>query len=297
VQDAGLKAAGAPAATIEMQFPQTFVPTARDVGLLPMVTEFSLVTAMLAFAGGFVFLLASKNSVVPWHRSSALLSAVICLVMTASYWLVHNYYHDMLHQLAATAEPLRRGLIRDSYFAIGSYRYMAWAIAFPLLVLRMVMVLKVRQREVLGWMVVLAGAAFWMVLAGFIGDQQIGPDGAVLRWRHSFWGLLGTLGYAVVLWVLFGRMARLFGGNADDEAGHAFRLMTRTTITTWGVYPLGYLASALLPRLDLNWVQIAFTAGDLANLLGVFAVAYLLGTTELERRVPPEAIQPARIVS
>ena len=275
-----------------MQFPQTFVPTARDVGLLPMATEFSLVTAMLAFAGAFVFVLGSRTSVAPWHRSAA-----VCLVSTASYWLVHNYYHDMLHQLAATANPLRRGLIRDAYFAIGAYRYMGWAVTFPLLVLRMVMVLKVKPREVLGSMAVLAGAAFWMVLAGFIGDQQIGPDGAVLAWRHSLWGLAGTAGYGVILYVLFRRLAPMYGGNADDEAGHAFRIMTWTTITTWGIYPLGYLAAALLPRLDLNWVQIAFTAADLVNLLGVFAVAYLLGTTELERRVPPESIQPARMVS
>jgi sensory rhodopsin len=280
-----------------MQFPPTFVPTGRDVGLLPMVTEFSLVAAMFAFAGGFVFLLASRNSVAPWHRSSALLSAVICLVTTASYWLVHNYYHDMLHELAATAEPLRRGLIRDAYFAIGSYRYMVWAVTIPLLLLRMVLVLKVKPREILGWLAVLAGAAFWMVLAGFIGEQQMGPDGAVLAWRHSLWGLLAALGYVVILYVLFCRLGHKYGANAEDEAGHAFRLMRWTTVTTWGVYPLGYLASALLVRLDLNWVQIAFTAADVVNLLGVFVVGYLLGATELERRVPPEAIQPARIVS
>jgi sensory rhodopsin len=280
-----------------MQFPQTFVPTARDVGLLPMVTEFSLVTAMLAFAGGFVFLLGSKNSVAPWHRSSALLSAVICLLSAASYWLVHNYYHDMLHQLAATADPLRRGLVRDAYFAIGSYRYMNWAVTVPLLLLRLALVLKVKPREMLGWLAVLIGAAFWMILAGFIGDQQLGADGEVLAWRHSAWGLVATLGYAVILYVLFCRLGPKYGGKADDEAGHAFRLMRWTTVTTWGIYPLGYIASALPTRLDLNWVQIAFAAADLINYIGVFVVAYLLGATELERRVPPEAIQPARLVS
>ena len=282
-----------------MQFPQTFVPTARDVGLLPMVTEFSLVTAMLAFAGGFVFLVASRNSVAPWHRSSASLSAVICLVSAVSYWLVHNYYHDMLHQLAATAEPSRRGLIRDAYFAIGSYRYMGWAITLPLLALRMVMVLRVRPREVLGWFAVVLGAAFWMVLAAFIGDQQIGPDGAVLVWRHALWGWLALLGFAGVVGVTCGPFLQVYGGKNDDEAGHAYRLMLWIFCATFGIYVLGYYfsASAHLPRLDLSWVQIAFTAADLANTLGILAVAYLLGTTELERRVPPEAIAPTRLVS
>ncbi len=281
-----------------MQFPQTFVPTARDVGLLPMVTEFFLVVAILAFAAGFVFFLASKNSVAPWHRSSALLSAVICLVLAASYWLIHYYYHDMLHQLAATADPAsRRRLIRDAWFAIGSYRYTAWAVTIPLLLLRMVLMLKVKTREVMQWLALLLGAAFWMILAGFIGDQQTGPDGNVLVWRHALWGGVATLGYAVILYVLFWRLAPAYGRRTDDEAGHAFRLMTWTTVTVWGVYPLGYLAAGFLPHLDLNWVQIADTVADLVNTLGIFVLAYLAGATELERRVPPEAIQPARLVS
>jgi sensory rhodopsin len=281
-----------------MQFPQTFVPTARDVGLLPMVTEFSLLAAFFAFAGGFVFLLGSRNSVAPWHRSSALLSAVICLVLAASYWVVHNYYHDMLHQLAAITDPAgRRLLVRDAYFAIGAYRYTGWAVAFPLLVLRIVMVLKVKSREIFGWMGVLAGAAFWMVLAAFIGDQQLGPDGAVLAWRHWCWGVAATLGFVVILYVVFGKFRSFYGGNADDDAGHAYRSMAKLFAGTWSVYAAGYVLEALVTRLDLNWVQIAFTAADAVNFLGVSCVAYLLGTAELERRVPPEAIQPARIVS
>lgn len=287
-----------PAASQDMQFPQTFVPTARDVGVLPMVTEFFLVGAMLAFASGFVFFLGSKNSVAPWHRSGALLSAVICLVAAASYWLVHYYYHDMLHQLAATADAAsRRRLIRDAYFAINPYRYMDWAVTLPLLLWRMVLLLKVKPREVLGRLALLLGAAFWMVLAGFIGEQQLGPDGLVLAWRHSAWGLAATIGYVGILYILFHRLAPLPGHRTEDETGQAFRLMTWTTVTVWGVYPLAYLASALLPRLDLNWVQIALTVADLAGILGVGLAGYLAGAAELERRVPPEAIQPGRLAS
>jgi sensory rhodopsin len=281
-----------------MQFPQTFVPTARDVGLLPMVTEFALLAALLAFAGGFVFLLGSRNSVAPWHRSSALLSAVICLVLSASYWVVHYYYHDMLHQLAAFTDPgARRLLIRDAFFAIGAYRFMGWAVAFPLLVLRLVMVLKIKPREILGRMALLAGAAFGMVLVAFVGEQELGPDGAPLQFRQLALGAFAAIGFAVILYVLFGKFWSFYGGNSEDDSGHAYRLMAKVFAGSWGVYAAGYLLAAVVPRLDLNWVQIAFTVADAVNFLGVSCVAYLLGTTELERRVPPEAIQPARIVS
>ena len=136
-----------------------------------------------------------------------------------------------------------------------------------------------------------------MILAGCIGDQQIGSDGALLVGKHLFWGTLSTLGYLVIPYILFARLGPRFGGRADDESGHAFRVLALATVTTWGVYPLGYLAPALFPKLDLNWIHLAYTVADLVNKIGVGAVAYLAGAEALARRSPPEAVQPARLAS
>ena len=182
-----------------MNFPQTFVPTAHEVGLLPMVTELFFVIAMFSFAAGFVFFLSSRHSVAPWHRTSAGLSAVICLVAAASYAFIRYYYHDMLHQIALMAPDPggKKRVIHDAFFAIGQYRYMDWAVTTPLLLLKMVLTLKVKPREIMGWIALLLGADFWMVLAGSIGDQQFSPvDGTLLVGRHLLWGTLSTLGYA-----------------------------------------------------------------------------------------------------
>ncbi len=64
-----------------------------------------------------------------------------------------------------------------------------------------------------------------MILAGSIGDQQFAaPDGTLLVGRHLLWGTLSTLGYLVIPYVLFVRLGPRYGGRADDESGHAFRL-------------------------------------------------------------------------
>ena len=47
----------------------------------------------------------------------------------------------------------------------------------------------------------------------------------------------------------------------------------------------------------MNWVHIAFTVADLVNKVGVGVVAYLAGAQELERRVPQESVQHARMVA
>ncbi len=282
-----------------MNFPQTFVPTAHEVGLLPMITELFMVIAMFSFAAGFVFFLSSRPSVAPWHRTSAGLSAVICLVAAASYAFIRYYYHDMLHQIALMApDPAgKKRVVHDAFFAIGQYRYMDWAVTTPLLLLKMVLALKVKPREIMGWIALLLGADFFMVICGSIGDEQFSPtDGSLLVGRHLLWGTISTLGYLVIPYVLFVRLGPRYGGQSDDESGHAFRLMALTTVTTWGVYPLGYLVPALFPSADLNWVHLAYTVADIVNKVGVGIVAYMAGVEELDRRVPKEAVQHARFV-
>ena len=282
-----------------MQFPQTFVPTAHEVGLLGMTTELFITLGFFGFAGAAVFFLTTRNSIAPWHRSSASLSVVICFVACVSYGFIRFYYHDMLHQVALTQDPVaRKGVIHDAFFAIGQYRYADWAVTTPLLLLKMVLILKVKPREIMGWIVLLLGADFWMIYAGSIGDQQFSPkDGSLLVRAHLLWGTLSTVGYLVIPYVLFVRLGPRYGGRADDESGHAFRLMALSTVTTWGVYPLGYLVPVIFPHADMNWVHLAYTAADAVNKVGVGVVAYLAGAQELERRVPQESVQHARMVA
>ncbi len=282
-----------------MQFPQSFLPTAREVGLLPMVTEMFLMIAMFSFLAGFAFFVARGNSIHPAHRVSGTLSAVICLVAGVAYWFIRTYYHDMMHAVAITHDPVdKHRIVHDAFFAIGQYRYMDWAVTTPLLLLKMVLTLKVKPREILGWIVLLLGADFWMVIAGSIGDQQFNPaDGSLLIGRHLLWGTLSTLGYLVIPYILFYQLGPKYGGRADDESGHAFRVMALSTVTTWGVYPLGYLVPALFVHADMNWVHLAYTVADIVNKIGVAVVAYMAAAEELARRVPPEAVQSARMAT
>ncbi len=279
-----------------MKFSDLFVTHAGQAGLLPVLTEFFLIVTIFSFLGMTIFSLATKNEVAPAHRVSSVLTAIICALAGVSYLVIRSYYHAMLETLVQTGDArARHDLVFASYMAIGQYRYMDWAVTTPLLLLKNVLLLRVKPREVAGSLTVLLTADFLMILTGYIGEQQLGPDGGVLAGGHYFWGTISTLFYLVIPVVLY-QVYRRFASRAEHEERLAYRLLAYATVTTWGIYPIGYLVPAMFPNADLNWVHIAFSIGDVVNKVGVGVIAYLAAAKVLEKVVPKSVVADARTV-
>lgn len=280
-----------------MQFPQSFVPTAAQVGAVAMLTEWLLLAATYAFLGAAVFFLVTRLSVAPRRRAAMAILTVVGLVSALTYWTISAYFHDMLHQLSATADAAsKRRLIHDAYLAIAPYRSAGWAVTMPLLALVIPSTLNARLREMARPVGGLMAAAFVAVLAGYLGEQGINPDGAVSLRARLLFGLVALAAYGVVPYLLFRIIAPRFGGGADNDEARAFRAMCWMTLTAWSVYPLGYLVPLLAPGANFNWLHLVMTLADLVNQLGVGAICYVAAAAELERRVPYETIQAARTV-
>lgn len=242
-----------------MELNDTFIPTAGLVGMLPMVTYFFFLVTTYAFLADFIFSLASRNSVAPEHRLSRDLTAGIAAVAGVSYFLMQGYYHDLLAELAQLNDPDdRQTLIRESYNAIGQYRYMDWAITTPLLLTKIVFTLKMQPHQIRRSLALLLGADFFMILTGYIGEQQLGFDNEILVGPKLLWGGISTIGYVVIPIILF-RYWRKFAQREHilPEERRAYRLMALTTVTFWGVYPIGYILT--VTGMNLNWIHIAFS--------------------------------------
>lgn len=279
-----------------MEFGDRFVSTAGQVGLLAQMTEFFLLMTVFAFAGSFLFSLLTRTSIAPEHRVSNTLTAIISLVAGASYFIIHDDYHEMLRELAKLPDEVSRfALVQHAYLAIGGYRYIDWAVTTPLLLLKTVMMLKVKPREIKGMITLLLAADVLMILTGYIGAQQVDAQMNVLVGLRLLWGTISTVFYLVIPVILYRIWQRYQSRGTPDEQG-AYTLMALTSVTTWGVYPLGYLVPALLPQVNLNWVHIAFTVADIVNKVGVGLVAYQVSAKVLEQRVPEDATASARLV-
>ncbi|GAB3888958.1 bacteriorhodopsin [Spirosoma agri] len=258
-----------------MKLSDTFIPTAGVVGLLPMVTYFFLVVTMYAFLANFLFALASRDRVKPEHLTVQTLTLIIAAVAGLSYFFIQDYYRSMLTELATLSDAENRQiLIRESYSTIGQYRYMDWAVTTPLLLIKMVSMLRVDFREIKRPLTVMLLADLFMILTGYIGEQQLAFDNEILAGPKLIWGAVSTVGYGVIPFMLY-RFWKQFAAKVQPEDQWAYRLMALTTVTFWGVYPIGYILTVL--NIDTNWIHIAFSVADVINKIGVGLIAFWAG--------------------
>ncbi|MBJ6143532.1 bacteriorhodopsin [Hymenobacter sp. BT559] len=272
-----------------MTFGDSFVPTAGEVGILSMLTYFFMAVAAYSFLGNLIFSLATQSSVAPEHRISRVYGAIIAAVAGVSYLLITHFYHEFLHELSRQGAHTTAGeiLTRQSYQAIGQLRYIDWAVTTPLLLLKTVSMLRISFREATKAIIVLLVADFFMVLTGYIGEQQLTATGEIIASGKLLWGAISTLGYLVVPFVLYGLYKR-FGARGHEQERWGFRFMAYTTVTSWGVYPLGYLLT--LTSVNLNYIHLAFSMADIFNKTGVAIVAYLVSKRLLDERLDEKKI-------
>jgi len=271
-----------------MTFGDSFVPTAGEVGILPMLTYFCMAIAGYAFLGNVIFSLATQSSVAPEHRISRVYGSIIAAVAGVSYFLITHFYHEMLHGLSGLSSPEERAaLIRRSYQAIGQYRYMDWAITTPLLLLKATSMLRIKYEEATKAITLLLLADFFMIVTGYIGEQQLTANGEIIQSAKLLWGAVSTVGYVVVVITLYGLYKR-FAERGNDTERWGFRAIGYTTLTTWGVYPVGYMLT--LTSIDLNYVHIAFSVFDIINKVGVSLIAYLVAKELLDARLNEKKI-------
>jgi len=281
-----------------MEFAEKFLPTAGLVGILPMITWFSMLVACYAFVGNVIFALMSRSSVAPEHRISRDYTAIIAAVAGISYFLIQSYYKDMLHELATIDnEEGRTQLLRTSYNAIGQLRYMDWAITTPLLLLKMTAMLKVQYRKYRGMINTLLLADLFMIVTGYIGEQQLTPDNEILVAPKLVWGAISTVGYVIVVYVLY-KIWRDCSNELHVKAPErwAYKVMGIMVVTFWGVYPIGYILTAVT-SIDTNWIHLSFSIADVINKVGVGAIAYQAADAVLEERLPMDSVAPYRSVS
>jgi bacteriorhodopsin len=254
--------------------------TADQVGIMPMIVNFTFFVAYISMGAAFVFFLASKNSVAPEYRTALTISALIVGIAAFHYFYMKGLYTDTLPLYAASGANASE-LARQSFLGIINFRYMDWLITTPLLVAKIPLAVAAGRKvgKVLTYLII---ADLLMIVAGFIGEQQLTATGVAVGPR-LLWGAISTIGYVGIVYFLYTTVKEM-AKTAEPEERWAVKLMSLFVITGWGIYPIGYMIPALLPQFDLNIVHVVYNLGDQINKIGPGIIVYIAGRRLYLRR-------------
>ncbi len=251
--------------------------TAEQVGILPMIVNFTFFVAYISMGAAFVFFISQRNSVALEYRTALTISALIVGVAAFHYFYMKGLYSDTTLPLLVMNGADYAKITRDSFFGIINFRYMDWLITTPLLVAKIPLAVAAGRR--VGKVVIyLILADLLMIVAGFIGEQYVANTG-----MHLLWGAISTIGYVAIVYFLFTTVKEM-AKTAEPEERWAVKWMSMFVITGWGIYPIGYMIPSLLPQLDLNIVHAVYNLGDQINKIGPGIIIYLAGAQLLARR-------------
>lgn len=263
-----------------------FIPTAGEVGILPMLVEFTFFSAYIAMGAAFVFFLVERNRVGRGHKLTVLISGLIVGVAAFHYFYMKGLYQPSLEQLAA-AENLeeKKQIVKQTFLGIINFRYMDWLITTPLMLIKFPLLLNVKGKERTLMLITLAVADVFMIVTGYVGEQQLDAAGNVLTGARLTWGAISTVGYAVIVYVLLTK-GRSLAGQSTDEVKSAFNTALLFVLIGWGIYPLGYMVPAFFPEANLNWVNLTYNIGDAVNKIG-FGFAFYFAAMSMTAKEEP----------
>lgn len=244
--------------------------------ILESMLQYSLYVVMAAMGAAFVYFLMQSVRVPDEYRATVVLSGVIVGIACVMYFFMATKY------------------VPGKEFPV-AFRYADWTVTTPLLVAKFADFVKAKERK---WAIILVVADIEMIVTGYLGKMQgTEPSGAF--W-YLFWGTISTIGYLVILYVIFKPLAQI-AAHRPKAIRNGYNAMKYFPLIAWGVYPLGYLET-LFKWFSDDYVELAFNVGDVVNkiifgLIVFWAIRALMeerGVAYKEpKEVPLEAIRSA----
>ncbi|MGZ5400951.1 MAG: bacteriorhodopsin-like [Nocardioides sp.] len=244
---------------------------------------FSFVIA--AMGASLLFFLLVRGSVAPRHRMAITLSTVVVAIALYHYVRIFNSWVDAFTYTGGA-------YVQDGVPFNEAYRYVDWMLTVPLLLAELVIVLKLDKGKTRSLLIRLTIAALAMIIAGYPGEMAAADSTAKI-----VWGILGTLPFLYIVYVLFVEL----GNSLGRQAPGVMRLLSALRwilVVTWTVYPVAYFLPAVIddPVLAELARQVGYSVADVLAkpLFGLLVLAIAIAKSRDEgytEEGEPRAVQ------
>jgi bacteriorhodopsin len=252
------------------------------------VNQYNLVSNLFSFAiaamgASFIFFILVRSQVGKKHQMALTLTSLVVAIAFYHYWRIFESWGDAFTYANGVYTATGAGFNEG-------YRYVDWLLTVPLLLAELVIVLKLAKSTTrsLLWRLILAAIA--MIVLGYPGEIAAADSTA-----RTVWGILSTIPFLYILYVLFIELGKSLG---RQEAGIAKILdgLRYILLATWGIYPIAYMLPSLIDNEATAEVarQVGYSIGDVLAkpLFGLLVVAIAIIKTKADNGELNEA-EPA----
>lgn len=218
---------------------------------------FTFFTGYMSMLAASIFFLVERSTVSDKYKTSLLISALITFIAA-----VHYFY--------------MRGVWLETHTSPTQFRYIDWTLTVPLMCIEYFLILKPAGAKG-GMLTRLLAGSILMLVAGYIGEA-VSPESNVM------WGIISTLGWAVIIYEIYmGEASKLAAATKDEHVKSGYKIMRWFTLVGWAIYPIGYmmlpgnLLEGLAAGADLTKtspVDLAYNIADAVNKIGFGLVVY-----------------------
>ena len=174
-----------------------------------------------------IFLFVARERVLPRYRMAVMVSGTVTAIAAYHYF---RMFDDLKHAFG----PEGMGVVA---YNVG-YRYVDWFLTVPLLLVETVAVLALARAAQTSLLVKLVPAAAAMIALGYPGDARLDVFGLA----PSVWGLLSTIPFLYILYVLFVELGKSLE-RQSAAVQRKIKELRLLLLATWGVYPIAFIAN------------------------------------------------------
>ena len=248
-------------------------PTLVSEGQYLLVyNAFSFTFATMAAATLFLWL--GRANVAPPYKTALTISGLVTAI--AAY-----HYFRIFESWDASIEVLNGEVIATGLEFNDAYRYVDWLLTVPLLLIELILVMRLSQKETVSKSWKLGGAAALMIILGYPGE--VAESNGV----RALWGFLSSIPFAYIVYELFVGLGNSINRQPENVRG-LVKDARLITFASWGFYPIVYMA----PFVGLDGaaaetvVQVGYTLADIVAKAGIGVLIYVIAIRKSRAEYP-----------
>jgi len=235
-----------------------------------------------------IFLWVARDRVLPKYRMAVMVSATVTSIAAYHYFRMFDSFNEAYGGMHDETSGVPAAVQAFAHYNVG-YRYIDWFLTVPLLLVELVAVLGLAKAIQSSLLKRLVPAAALMIALGYPGDAKLnilGITGDGFASEAAVWGLLSTIPFLYIMYVLWFEMKKSLASQSDKVRG-LFQTLRVLLIATWGVYPITFILAMntdLPSASDVVNREVGYTIADILAkcLFGliIFSIARIKSAEE-----------------